>query len=452
MGLGKTLQAIAAARLLHNLAGMNSCLVVCPKSVLDHWSHELQKFAGETCTVVKGDANRRRRLYEAPTLFKTVTIESLREDFPAIGTPDLIIFDEVQKLANVATLSNRVIQSANSRFFFGLSGTAVATGLPDLYGVLKAMRAPDLGRSLDFYASHVISDRFGKPCFTMNAGAFYVRHADCILRRLKTEVEPNLPEIKITEVDLELSALQLEMARPLLVELEMVKERLELRYDTDDFNRSRWLINRIAELSDSTALLDPTTNDSSKLTWLKEYLLSECFTDADKVVIFTRWTRSQDLICKVCDEIGIGFETLRGESTLSERKNAIDRFKKDQKVRAFVSTDAGGVGINLQFARKVVIFEPSWSPSTDAQRIQRVHRIGQKRAVEAVYLLTFLDSKFVLATHRKKLFSANAIDALRSPNRNSGLPTWPELCAVIRYYQECAKQPDISPNFRSKKH
>lgn len=437
MGLGKTLQAIAAARLLHKFAGMNSCLIVCPKSVMDHWSGELRKFAGEACTVIEGDAGRRRRLYSAPTLFKIVTIESLRRDFPEIGNPDLIIVDEVQKLRSVTTLSNRVIQSAKARFVFGLSGTAIEAGLADLYGILTAMRAPDLESPLEFFASYMICNSFGKPVATMNPEFFFVRHADYILRRLKAEVEPHLPELNIAEVDIDLSPLQAEMAAPLLDELKTITDHLKERYDRDETLRSRWLINRIVEVSDSTSLLDPTTNDSSKLLWLRDYLNRGGVTDADKLVIFTRWTRCQDLICNVCDEIGVGCVTLRGEHSLAERKEAIERFKDDSRMRVFISTDAGGVGINLQFARKVLIFEPSWNPSTDAQRIQRVHRIGQTLPVDATYLLTWLDRWFVQSTHGKKQFASDAIDAVRSPLRNTSLPTWPELCAVIQHYHDC---------------
>ncbi len=85
-------------------------------------------------------------------------------------------------------------------------------------------------------------------------------------------------------------------------------------------------------------------------------------------------------------------------------------------------------------------FEPAWNPSTNAQRIQRVHRIGQTREVKAVYLLTPLDQQFVLSTHQRKSFSADRIDAVRvSPDQSLLLP-WEELLPVIDCFRLLATQ------------
>ena len=98
-----------------------------------------------------------------------------------------------------------------------------------------------------------------------------------------------------------------------------------------------------------------------------------------------------------------------------------------------MSTDAGGVGINLQAARIVINFEPAWNPSTDAQRFQRLHRIGQERQVEAIMLLTFLDRMFVQATHGRKSSSSNRIDEVRQGLHGQRSLTWNELVPVIDY-------------------
>lgn len=96
-----------------------------------------------------------------------------------------------------------------------------------------------------------------------------------------------------------------------------------------------------------------------------------------------------------------------------------------------MSTDAGGVGVNLQTARIVINFDPAWNPSTNAQRIQRLHRIGQKRQVTAIYLLTSLDEMFVTSTYGRKLFSTDRIDEAKKMRDNGLLPTWGELGGVI---------------------
>ena len=100
-----------------------------------------------------------------------------------------------------------------------------------------------------------------------------------------------------------------------------------------------------------------------------------------------------------------------------------------------MSTDAGGVGVNLQVARVVVNFEPSWNPSTDAQRIQRVHRIGQRRKVRAIMPLTYLDHLFALSTHPKKSFASDRIDATRKVVTGETLQSWEELLPVIKRFR-----------------
>ena len=438
MGLGKTCQAIAAACLLQEFARIRSCLIIAPKSVIPHWAAEVRRFADQECILINGGESRRNELYCHRTVFKAVTLESFRKDFPNCGQHDLVIFDEVHKLRDLGTVSNRLFRGFSTRFFFGLSGTAIEKGLEDLYGILCAIRCPMLESPLEFLASHIICDRFGNKAYAINPEFFAIRYNAHILRRLKSEVERDLPPLSTEEVNLELTSTQEGMAAPMLKELKALKERLETRFDPDDLQRQRWLINRIVELSDCTSLIDPTTSSSPKLEWLQEYLRVKCLEENEKVVIFTRWVRVQQLICGVCSRLGIEHETLSGEDSDEQRINAISRFVSSSNVRAFVSTDAGGVGINLQAARIVVNFEPAWNPSTNEQRIQRVHRIGQTRPVTAVYLLTCLDLSFVMQTYVRKWLPASRIDDARKHAGNDSMPTWQELAGVIKCFRDLA--------------
>jgi len=439
MGLGKTVQAIAAAFVLRQIGGINSCLILAPKSVLKHWQSEIERFLSMECSVIEGSRDARAELYNGEAFFKAATLEAFRRDFPDVGQHDLVVVDEVHKARNVKTLSNRVLRTLNSRFLFGLSGTAIESSLDDLYGLLRIIRSPDLESPLEFLASHIVCDNFGKTQYTLHPEFFYLRYADRILRRRKHEIEVDIPAIRIEQVDLLLSELQEEMAQPLLSELEELRERLKERYTLDDFIRHRWLVNRLVELSDSTELISEETASSTKLEWLRQFLNSHCVQENEKVVIFTRWTRSQAIIVRLCNDLGITHVTLNGKHSAGERKNAVRRFTEDRDVLAFVSTDAGGVGVNLQVARTIVNFEPGWNPSTDAQRIQRVHRIGQTREVRAYLPLTTLDHQFVLSTHPRKSFAADRIDAARHMTSGEPVQTWEELMPVIELLRNRAE-------------
>ena len=440
MGLGKTVQAIAAACILREFGDVTSCLILAPKSVLQHWKTEAFRFSGMECTIIEGSPEVRAGLYSSDSFFKATTLESFRRDFPDVGHHDLIVVDEIQKARNVETVSNRVLRVIKSRFLFGLSGTAIESGLADLYGLLRIIRSPSLESPLEFYASHIVCDDFGKPKYTMHPEFFYIRHAGRILRRRKSETEADIPDIRIEHVDLPLSGLQEKMAQPLVTELDELSERLKLRYDLNDFNRHRWLVNRIVELSDSSELIDSATASSSKLDWLEQFLASQCCGACEKVVIFTRWTRMQKIIIRLCHTLGISHTSLNGQHISAEREIAVRRFTDDDDVLVFVSTDAGGIGVNLQSARTIVNFEPGWNPSTDAQRIQRVHRLGQRREVRAYLPLTGLDYQFTLSTHPRKSFAADRIDAARQVTSGESIQTWEELLPVIEWLRKKAER------------
>jgi SNF2 family DNA or RNA helicase len=433
MGLGKTLQAIAASLLLKRFAKIESCLLVVPKSVMSHWKSEIRRFCTESITQVVAGPCKRASQYRANTFFKLVTLETLRRDFPCIGDHQLVIVDEVHKARNIQTIASRVLRNLDAQYFFGLSGTPIENSLEDLYNLLRILRCGSLESPLEFTATHLICDAFGKAKQSLHSELFFVRHADRVLRRLKKNVVKGLPQMQCEEVELPLTPLQEQMAAPLLSELEMLCRRLKERYDLEDFLRRRWLVNRLVELSDSTALLDATTNESSKLTWLRQFLTEQCIRAREKVVVFTRWTRSQQIICKLCTQLDIKWVSLSGGNTGDEREQAVRQFSQDRETLVFISTDAGGVGINLQAARTIVNFEPAWNPSTDAQRLQRVHRIGQPWEVRAVLPTTFLDQMFVRITHPRKQYGADRLDALSNAAMVAVTPAWEEIVPVIDF-------------------
>ena len=433
MGLGKTLQAIAAACLLREFGGVKSCLIVSPKSVGEHWQKEIKRFLNEDAAITSGNASNRESLYSSEAFFKITTLETLRRDYPAVGKHELIIVDEVHKARNPNTISNRILRSFESRFFIGLTGTAIEKSLLDLYGLMQVLRPANLETPLEFYSSHLMCDDFGKPIYTCNPAFFYCRYESHMLRRTKEDIDTNLPSLNIEEIELSLTSTQENLAKPLIDELDEIKERLKQRWDPDDFQRQRWLINRAVELADSSNLLDPNTDSSSKLDWLKGFLSEQCCEKNEKVVIFTRWTRVQDLITELCDVLNLKWCSLSGRDNEEKRKSAINRFNNDSEIDVFVSTDAGGLGVNLQASRTIVLFEPAWNPSQDLQRINRVHRIGQKKDVTAYLLLTSLDAQFTILSHNKKMFAINAIAQARKTLEDWPAPTWDELAPVAEY-------------------
>jgi SWI/SNF-related matrix-associated actin-dependent regulator 1 of chromatin subfamily A len=111
--------------------------------------------------------------------------------------------------------------------------------------------------------------------------------------------------------------------------------------------------------------------------------------NGDRVLIFSQFTLVLDILEAVLETSRIDFTRIDGGTKVNERQTLIDNFRDDKSITAFLlSTGAGGTGLNLMFANKVVIFDSSFNPQDDVQAENRAHRVGQTRDVEVVRLVT----------------------------------------------------------------
>jgi superfamily II DNA/RNA helicase len=139
---------------------------------------------------------------------------------------------------------------------------------------------------------------------------------------------------------------------------------------------------------DSTFLIDRNTNISPKLQELEGILDELVVQNNRKVVIFSEWTTMTYLIAKHLSTAKISFVELTGRVPVHKRQLLIDEFSTNPECKVFLSTDAGGTGLNLQAADCVINFEQPWNPAKLNQRIGRVNRIGQKsKCVNVVNLI-----------------------------------------------------------------
>ncbi|KAL1303705.1 hypothetical protein AAFC00_007057 [Neodothiora populina] len=133
---------------------------------------------------------------------------------------------------------------------------------------------------------------------------------------------------------------------------------------------------------------DECMRSSGKVTKLKE-LLEAYIANGDRVLIFSQFTTMMNILESVLENLGIKFMRLDGSTNMSTRQDIIDQFTTDLSIPVFMlSTKAGGAGINLACANKVVIFDSSFNPQDDIQAENRAHRVGQTREVEVVRLVT----------------------------------------------------------------
>jgi superfamily II DNA/RNA helicase len=159
---------------------------------------------------------------------------------------------------------------------------------------------------------------------------------------------------------------------------------------------------------DSSYLVDHRTEDGAKRDEAAT-LLDEIFEQPDtKAVVFSQWLRMHELLVRRFAEREWNHVLFHGGVPGAKRKDLIDRFREDPKCRAFLSTDAGGVGLNLQHASVVLNMDLPWNPAVLEQRIGRVHRLGQRQPVRVVNFVaqgTIEEGMLSVLKFKKSLFS-----------------------------------------------
>jgi hypothetical protein len=133
---------------------------------------------------------------------------------------------------------------------------------------------------------------------------------------------------------------------------------------------------------------DKRTHHSPKLEEFREIIRELTVEENRKVVVFSEYERMTFLAGEELRKMGIGFVSLHGGVPSRKRGALIETFQSQPTCRVFLSTDAGGVGLNLQAASAVINFEPPWNPARLEQRIGRVHRLGQANPVQVIHFLT----------------------------------------------------------------
>jgi superfamily II DNA/RNA helicase len=167
------------------------------------------------------------------------------------------------------------------------------------------------------------------------------------------------------------------------------------------------------DFCNSTYLIDRRTHISPKLKELEGILEEMAVQNGRKMVIFSEWTTMTFLIGRSLSDAGLGFVELSGKVPVKKRQALIDEFTTNPQCRVFLSTDAGGTGLNLQAADCVVNFELPWNPARVRQRVGRVNRIGQRsRSINVINLITknSIEEKILAGLQLKTELFASVFD------------------------------------------
>jgi len=217
-----------------------------------------------------------------------------------------------------------------------------------------------------------------------------------------------------------------------------------------DLDRKRILscLTNLRLICDSTFLFDKTTHVSPKLDEFADLVAEFTASAEHKAVVFSQWETMLREAAAVLDRLGVAYALLHGRIPGPERKYLIERFRNDPSCRFFLSTDAGGTGLNLQHADTVIHLEPPWNPAIIEQRVGRVHRMGQERPVAVVSLVTrcSIEERIVQVMQQKRALFAGlfASDSDEIDFAALGQPAFVDSVREIVGEEPAALAPDAS--------
>ncbi len=393
MGLGKTLQALAAAEVFKKEFGVQKVLIVCPTSLKYQWKSEIEKFTDSSALVLEGLKTKRDELYrESTTFYKIIGHHTVGNDLESINESDfdLIILDEAQRIKNWKAKISQNIKKLKSEYAIVLTGTPLENKLEELYSVVQFINPFRLGALYRFLHNHqVIEADSTKVIGYKDLNKVGELLSDILLRRTKKMVLRQLPGRQDKNLFVEMTATQRDIHNECYDYVCRLVNKWRRMGFLPEKDRQRLLINlnQMRMVCDSTFILDQKTRHDTKVGELMG-ILDEIFQmEGEKVVIFSQWERMTRLVAQELDELGVKYESLHGGVPSKNRKSLLDNFQKDPDCRVFLSTDAGGVGLNLQSAAYLVNLDIPWNPAVLEQRIARIFRMGQKKKVNIINLV-----------------------------------------------------------------
>ncbi len=409
MGLGKTIQSIAfllsmldQIRQTAENGRKKGVLIVTPASLLYNWEQELAKFAPDLQTAVIDGAVKTRRRQIANENNADVLITSyptLRMDrkMHSKHCYHTLLLDEAQNFKNAFTQTAFAVKELQANHKFALTGTPIENRTDDLRSIFEAV-FPELFDNKDSFR-YMPYDLIAK------------RAAPFILRRLKSDVLKELPP-KIES--LQISELLPEQKKLYLAYLAKLKQDTLKHLDGDSFDKERLKIlagiTRLRQLCCHPGLfLTDYSGGSAKLKQLFE-IIEEGLNSGKRMLIFSQFTQMLGIISKELGLRGVPFYYLDGQTDAQQRVDMCTAFNNGQKDIFLISLKAGGTGLNLTGADTVILYDLWWNPAVLDQAADRAHRMGQRKTVQVVQLVSkgTVEEKMLQLHERKK----NMIDAI----------------------------------------
>ncbi len=415
MGLGKSVQAIAAAHILRELWGVRQVLVVCPGSLKAEWEEQIRKFSDLPVALASEDRESRLALYRAPeAFFVVVNYEQVLHDEQEINgvlRPGLIILDEAQRIKNWQTQTARSIKQLRSEFAFVLTGTPLEGRIDEIYSIVEFINPRIFGSLFRFNRDFYELDEKGRVVGYKNLGELHERLRPILLRRQKQEILSELPPRLDNTYFVKLTATQ----RKLYAECEgeaakLINQARQGALTAADYQQLQLRLTEMRMACDSPVLLGQEPREAPKVDELFNILDDIWDSRATrKVLVFSEWEEMLKLVRQRLEKAGIGFAWQPdGEAT-----EAVERFSREEGCRVFLTTDSGASRFDLQAASVVVNLDLPWNPARLEQRIWRAWRHGRKRPISVITMIAeeTLEHRLLATLHGDEAAASDLLDA-----------------------------------------
>ena len=392
MGLGKTIQAIlAAAALRHAKHPADRVTIVCPASLRAGWQDEVRRWLGEETVLLEGPATARARTIASGPRWLITHYEQVMRDHRAheAHPPDLLIIDEAQRAKGLWTRTARVLKAIGTRYVFALTGTPLENRLEEAYAIAQLLDQRLLPPLWQIDRDHFVRDDKGRRVVLYRGlGDLRSRLAPAFLRRRKEDVALDLPERLRSTSMLPMHDDVVATYDDVLSQVARIAARKVLL--PADLDRIRRLLVIARRCCNGPHMLGLEVDDRKvpKLQELEQALRDLCLGEGRKAVVFSEWTDMTERVEALCRRLRLPAFHLHGGVPVRRRPALLREFAARKGAAVFVSTDAGGVGLNLQAADVVINLDMPWNPARLEQRIARVHRIGSRRTVQEILLVT----------------------------------------------------------------
>ncbi|XP_078248983.1 DNA repair and recombination protein RAD54-like isoform X2 [Pogona vitticeps] len=480
MGLGKTLQCITLMWTLLRQSPdckpeIDKAVVVSPSSLVKNWYNEVGKWLGgriqplaidggskdEIDNKLAGFMNQRGLRIPSPILIISYETFRLHAEVLQKGSVGIVICDEGHRLKNSDNQTYQALNSLNTSRRVLISGTPIQNDLLEYFSLVHFVNSGILGTAQEFKKHFEIPILKGRDADASESE----RHKGeerlkelisivnrCLIRRTSDILSKYLP-VKIEQVVCcRLTPLQSELYKRFLKQAKPAEDLKEGKISVSSLSSItslKKLCNHPALIYDkcveeeegfvgalqlfppgySIKTLEPQL--SGKMLVLDYILAVTRSTSNDKVVLVSNYTQTLDLFEKLCRVRRYLYVRLDGTMSIKKRAKIVERFNNisSPEFIFMLSSKAGGCGLNLIGANRLVMFDPDWNPANDEQAMARVWRDGQKKTCYIYRLLstgTIEEKIFQRQTHKKALSSC-VVDEEQDVERHFSLGELKEL-------------------------